>query len=143
MPVATFDKEIKDLLDGYFGESLEDSEREYELGKYLYEPLSKLIQKYKDSPVYSEEPIAWQQFSTDEQGNTRMKTIEYKVSYMTDGDPFAPKFNTITIDYNDEVANLSEAELHKSIYALFGRKWTTIQKLEQIKVVQRIKYTGK
>ena len=42
------DSEIKRFLDGYFGESLEDSEDEKHLYRCLYKPLSDMIKKRVD-----------------------------------------------------------------------------------------------
>jgi hypothetical protein len=36
-------KTVDEILDGWFGESLENSENEDQLRKYLYEPLQSLI----------------------------------------------------------------------------------------------------
>lgn len=44
------DSEIKNFLDGYFGERLEDSEDEKRLYKHLYKPLSDMIKKRASEP---------------------------------------------------------------------------------------------
>lgn len=50
MPTDTFelDEEVKSIIDGWFGEAVEDSENEYLLRRALYKPLSDLVKKYKE-----------------------------------------------------------------------------------------------
>lgn len=40
-------EDVERILDGWFGESLENSENENQLRRYLYEPLSDLVEKTK------------------------------------------------------------------------------------------------
>lgn len=79
----------------------------------------------------NKQPMIWKEFNANS-----LTTRYFVVNHCTDGDPFDPKFEDIIIDQHHDSNQYSEQDIIDAIYVLFGKKNTTIQKIE--KIVHRI-----